>query len=91
MFYHYSLNKVSGLNQSIKIHSLKQVFFLQEMLQEAWHYRQTNFTAYRPSDISIEFNTELMPWTGKFLNIWFGSSLLVSHRLGSYMWTGFEA
>ena len=36
-----------------------------EMLQEAWHYRQTNFTTYQASDTSIEFNTELVPWTGK--------------------------
>ncbi|XP_078352494.1 nuclear pore complex protein Nup133-like isoform X2 [Oculina patagonica] len=36
---------------------------VQEMLQEAWHYRQTNFTVYQPSDTSIEFNTELVPWT----------------------------
>jgi len=48
------------------------MFFLQEMLQEAWHYRQTNFSTYQLSDISIELNTELMPWTGKFFNTWAG-------------------
>ena len=78
-----------GLHQPIKIHSLKEVFFLQEMLQEAWHYRQTNFTAYQPSDIPIEFNTELMSWTGKFFSIWVGPSLLVSHHL--YKGTGHKA
>lgn len=77
------LEPILCLHQSIKYRSLKQVFFWQEMLQEAWHYRQTNFTAYRPSDSSIEFNIELMPWTGKFLCIWVGPSLLGSCRLGS--------
>ena len=58
----------------MKIHSLKEVIFLQEMLQEAWLYRQTNFTAYQPSDISVEFDIELGPWTGKFFV--YGSALV---------------
>ena len=60
----------------------KEVIFLQEMLQEAWHYRQTNFTAYQPSDILVEFNTELVPWTGKFLV--YGSALV---SLSAIIWT----
>ena len=37
---------------------------LQEILQEAWHYRQTNSTMYQPTNDSTEFNIELVPWTG---------------------------
>lgn len=34
------------------------------MLQEAWHYRQTNSSLYQPTNEAAELNVELVPWTG---------------------------
>lgn len=59
------LSRRSYENQFLRV-------FAQEMLQEAWHYRQTNSTLYQPTNQSEELKIEVLPWTGKVIAVYLG-------------------